>query len=156
MNNGLAARGRGRSNIYYVISIIPIILFTLLLLLANLGCSVAQDKIETPAFVATHIYFGRNIPAGGEISEEQLASFLETVVTPAFPLGLTAYDAYGQMQTSEGKIVRQKTKVLLLVHDNSKTNVDAIHKITAAFRSKFGNPQVMVITAAVTPEFYGN
>jgi hypothetical protein len=60
------------------------------------------------------------------------------------------------MQTAEGKIVKQKTKVLLLVHDNSKTSVDAIHKIVASYRSKFGNPQVMVMTAPVAPEFYGN
>jgi hypothetical protein len=132
------------------------VLFMALFIFMGFGCSNAIEKSASPHFIATHIYCGRNIPTGGEVSEEQFAAFLETDVTPAFPAGLTAYDAYGQMQTAEGKIVKQKTKVLLLVHDNSKASLDAIHKIAAAYRSKFGNPQVMVMTAPVTPEFYGN
>jgi hypothetical protein len=132
------------------------VLFISLFVFAGFGCVDAINTSKSPQFVATHIYFGRNVPAGGEVSDEQFAKFLETEVTPAFPAGLTAYDAYGQMQTSKGNIVKQKTKVLLLVHDNSKGDLDAIHKIVDTYRSKFGNPQVMVITAPVTPEFYGS
>jgi hypothetical protein len=106
--------------------------------------------------MATHIYFGLNTPNSGAVPEEQFAAFLSSDVTPAFPMGLTVYDAYGQMQTAAGEIVKQKTKVLLLVHVDSKSDFDAIHKIVASYRSKFGNPQVMVMTAPVTPEFYGN
>jgi len=142
----------GRGIMHLVFPVLCIVLF----IFTGFGCTKAAETAASPQFVATHIYCGRNIPTGGEISEEQFAAFLETDVTPAFPAGLTAYDAYGQMKTSEGKIVKQKTKVLLLVHDNSKASLDAIHKIVAAYRSKFENPQVMVMTAPVTPEFYGN
>jgi hypothetical protein len=123
------------------------VLCAVLFIFTGFGCSNSTETAASPQFVATHIYCGRNIPAGGEVSGEQFATFLETDVTPAFPSGLTAYDAYGQMKTSEGKIVKQKAKVLLLVHDNSKASLDAIHKIVAAYRSKFGNPQVMVMKA---------
>jgi hypothetical protein len=141
-----------RGLMHLVFPVLCIVLFVSI----GFGCSNAADTAASPQFVATHIYCGRNIPAGGEVSEEQFAAFLETDVTPAFPAGLTAYDTYGQMKTSEGMIVKQKTKVLLLVHDNSQASLDAIHKIVAAYRSKFGNPQVMVMTAPVTPEFYSN
>ncbi len=152
MKNILKHVPSGRGLMHLVFSALFIVLF----IFTGFGCTRAAETAASPQFVATHIYCGRNIPAGGEVSEEQFAAFLETDVTPAFPAGLTAYDAYGQMQTSEGKIVKQKTKVLLLVHDNSKSSLDAIHKIAASYRSKFGNPQVMVMTAPVTPEFYGN
>ena len=141
-----------RGLMHLVFPVLCIVLFVSI----GFGCTKAAETAASPQFVATHIYCGRNIPAGGEVSGEQFATFLETDVTPAFPAGLTAYDAYGQMKTSEGKIVKQKAKVLLLVHDNSKASLDAIHKIVAAYRSKFGNPQVMVMTSTVTPEFYGN
>jgi len=143
---------RGSDAMHLMFSILFISLFAF----AGFGCTNAISTSKSPQFVATNIYFGRNIPAGGEVSDEQFAQFLETEVTPAFPAGLTAYDAYGQMQTSKGNIVKQKTKVLLLVHDNSKKDLDAIHRIVDTYRDKFGNPQIMVITAPVTPEFYGN
>ena len=76
------------------------------------------------------------------------------MVTPLFPAGLTVYDAYGQMQHSSGAIVRQKTKVVLLVHQNSKEDDAAIKRIIAAYRNKFDNPQVMLLTKPVTPVFY--
>jgi hypothetical protein len=153
MNNGFNRYNRGR---IFSTHLLYIALFIFVIALAGPGCNSAATTASSAQFVATNVYCGRNIPAGGEVTEEQFAAFLETDVTPAFPAGLTAYDAYGQMQTAEGKIVKQKTKVLLLVHDNSKTSVDAIHKIVASYRSKFGNPQVMVMTAPVAPEFYGN
>ena len=143
---------RTRLLAYFLLALILIAL----LLLSGLGCAGPQAGSGNTQFVATHIYFGLNKPAGGEVSEDQFNEFLEKVVTPAFPLGLTAYDAYGQMQTSQGQIVKQKTKVLLLVHDNSKANADAIHRIAATYRSEFGNPQVMIMTDPVSPEFYGN
>jgi hypothetical protein len=104
----------------------------------------------------TKIYFGRNISAGGEISEQQFAEFLSHHVTPAFPAGMTVYDAYGQMQHSSGEIVKQKTKVVVLVHNNSKADDDAINKIISAYRSKFGNPQVMLLTKQVKSVFYAD
>ncbi|MFC2060034.1 hypothetical protein ACFLTZ_02925 [Chloroflexota bacterium] len=44
----------------------------------------------------------------------------------------------------------------MLVHKNSKTDDDAINEIIAAYRSKFGNPQVMLLTKQVKPVYYGD
>ncbi len=115
-----------------------------------------EYKAKSNQWFSTEIYFGRNISAGAEISEQQFAEFLSNQVTPAFPAGMTVYDAYGQMQHSNGEIVKQKTKVVVLVHRNSQTENDAINKIIAAYRSKFGNPQVMLLTKQVKPVFYGD
>lgn len=54
----------------------------------------AQTPLAPPASLSiTNIliqdeFFGRNRP-GGEVSEEQFQKFLQTVVTPRFPDGLT-------------------------------------------------------------------
>jgi len=105
---------------------------------------------------STEIYFGRNIPAGGEISEQQFAEFLSNEITPLFPAGLTIYDAFGQMQRSNREIVKQKTKVVVLVHKNLQADAVAIDKIIGAYRSRFGNPQVMLLTKQVEPVYYGD
>jgi len=113
-----------------------------------------EHEAKSNQWFSTEIYFGRNIPAGGEISEQQFTEFLSNEVTPAFPAGMTVYDAYGQMQHSDREIVKQKTKVVVLVHKNSKADDDAINKIITAYRSKFRNPQVMLLTKQVKPVFY--
>ena len=115
-----------------------------------------EYEAKSIQWFSTEIYFGRNIPTGGEISEQQFAEFLSYEVTPLFPAGMTVYDAYGQMQSSNREIVKQKTKVVVLVHKNSKTDDDAINKIIAAYRSKFGNPQIMLLTKQVEPAYYGD
>jgi hypothetical protein len=116
-----------------------------------------KNKSEQPEvkWFSTEIYFGLHFAhKARQISEEKFSDFLSEVVTPLFPAGLTVYDAYGQMQHSSGAIVRQKTKVVLLVHQNSKADDAAINKIIAAYRSKFDNPQVMILTKPVTPVFF--
>lgn len=120
------------------------------------GCSGLTGPAGDPGWVASEIYMGRNIPGGGEVSEEQFSDFLATQVTPAFPAGLTVHDAYGQMQDSSQQIIKQKTKVLLLVHEDSAACSDAVKKVILAYRSRFGNPQVMLMKVGITPEFYGN
>ena len=138
------------------LSVIIILITLSVLILSSSACNYAMNTKNTPVWVASYIYCGRNIPAGGEVSEQQFSEFLETQVTPLFPAGLTCYDAYGQMQDSHQQIVKQKTKVLILVHQNSKADTDAIRQIILSYRSTFGNPQVMLNTVAITPEFYGN
>ncbi len=116
----------------------------------------AEHMAKSDQWFSTEIYFGRHFTSRGEISEQQFAEFLSHHVTPAFPAGMTVYDAYGQMQHSSGEIVKQKTKVVVLVHNNSKADDDAITNIIAAYRSKFGNPQVMLLTKQVKPVFYAD
>ena len=115
-----------------------------------------KHEAKSSQWFSTEIYFGRHFSNRGEITDQQFAEFLAYHVTPAFPAGMTVYDAYGQMQHSNGEIVKQKTKVVVLVHKNSKVDDDAINRITTAYRSKFGNPQVMLLTTQVKPVFYAD
>lgn len=116
----------------------------------------ASLEIKPNQWFSTEIYFGRNKSTGGEISEEQFHDFLVNYVTPSFPSGMTVYDAYGQMRHHNGEIVKQKTKVVLLVHKNTKADDRAISKITATYRKIFGKPQVMILTRQVLPLFHGD
>jgi hypothetical protein len=115
-----------------------------------------QSEERPDQWYSTEIYFGRNRSNGGEVSEQQFHEFLVKKVTPAFPAGMTVYEAYGQMQHRNGEIVKQKTKVVVLVHKNSKADDDAIKNIITAYRSEFGKPQVMLLTKQVKPTFHGD
>ena len=105
-------------------------------------------------WLKTEIYCGRSIPYGGQVSDSQFADFLNEVVTAEFPLGLTVFDAYGQMEEKSGTIVEQQTKVIVLVHEKSEQDGAKVQRIIDEYRSRFGNPQVMQISTPSEPEFY--
>ncbi|MBB3897073.1 DUF3574 domain-containing protein [Roseococcus suduntuyensis] len=88
-----------------------------LLLLA--ACATPQPPAACPpglqqATVA-EAYFGRTSPARAEITEEEWRGFLADTVTPAFPDGLTALDGAGQWRDARGRILLERSKVLVLV-----------------------------------------
>lgn len=120
------------------------------------GCSNAVEVPNTYPKVATYVLFGRNIPAGGEVSDQQFNDFLDNVITPAFPSGLTVFDAYGQWRNQDGSKVQQKTKVLWIVGNGSKADSDAIHKIVKTYRERFGGAGVLIQTSPATAEFFAN
>src|SRR5690349_15199281 len=69
------------------------------------------------SYMRTTLYFGLN-RKGGNISESQWKSFVRDEVTARFPQGLTVWEAGGQWRRADGTIVRERSKVLLLVHDD--------------------------------------
>ncbi len=120
------------------------------------GCAGTRKVKEGSRWVQTEVYFGRNIPAGGAVSEEQFARFLDEVITPEFPQGLTVFDAYGQMRHEDGMIEKQQTKAVLLVHEKTGANSDAVESIISEYRARFGKPQVMHTTQPLEVEFFGD
>lgn len=134
---------------------ILILFFMLWLPLSGLGCA-GGDTAREYGSVATYVLFGRNIPSGGEVSEQQFNAFLDSDITPAFPSGLTVYDAYGQWRNQDGTRVQQKTKILLIVGPGSKSDSEAIHRIVKSYRDKFGGAGVLVMTTPATAEFFAN
>lgn len=145
---------RHHSRIFYLF-LVPMLILPLLLIIAA-GCGSNEDttKEKTPEYVQAEIYCGRNIPGGGEVTEEQFAQFLTGVVTPEFPLGMTVYDAYGQMEDPDGNIVKQRTKVILLVFEKSGMGDESVRKIIDAYKEMSGGAQIMKTISSIEPEFF--
>jgi len=70
------------------------------------------------AHVRTTLCFGLTRPSG-RVSEDEWRTFLRQHVTPRFPDGLTVWEAQGQWRRSDGRVARERSKVLLLVHDDT-------------------------------------
>jgi hypothetical protein len=104
------------------------------------------------AYVRTTLYFGLNRKAGN-ISATQWKSFLREEVTPRFPQGLTVWEAGGQWRRADGTIVRERSKVLLLVHDDSAPVRDAVSAIIGRYKQRFEQESVLWETARVCAAF---
>lgn len=95
--------------------------------------------------VAT-MYFGRNIGQALGVSEENWRDFVDGEVTPRFGDGLTMYDAQGQWRDSDnGAIVREPSKVLMLILGDETRDRAAIQAIADAYKSRFQQQAVAVV-----------
>lgn len=120
------------------------------------GAEPAPTTTAVIEWIKTELYFGRDIPGGHEVSRKEWNEFLDQVITPKFPAGLTVLESYGQMRHAAGPIEKQSTWVVLLVHPKDAASDKAIQEVIAAYRQKFNNAQVMQLSLPVTARFFAD
>ena len=106
---------------------------------------------EQPA-VQDSLYFGTG-KAAGFVSADEWSAFLERVVTPRFPSGLTVSQASGQWRGADGSIVRETTYVLHLLHGNDAPSEQSVATIVAAYKTQFGQEAVLRVRAKACMSF---
>jgi len=115
-----------------------------------------QAAATPAAWIKTELYLGRNLADGHEVSAAQWAAFMDEVVTPACPKGLTVLDAYGQMQHESGRIEKQSTYLLLVVHPADSAMEKTFQRIVEQYRARFGPAQAMLLNMPVIPQFFAD
>jgi hypothetical protein len=98
----------------------------------------AVCKVPLEPALEIDLYFGRDKPGGGEVSEAEWASFLADVVTPRFPDGLSVLDVAGQTREPSGAIVRERTKLLVVVVFDAPAHQARVREIVEAYNKRFG------------------
>jgi hypothetical protein len=98
-----------------------------------------------PKLIRVDLFFGRNIPSGGEVSQEQFQEFINDFITPRFPEGLTVFDASGQFQNSAGTIVNEQTKTVTLLLEDTLENELFINEIVRAYVQQFNQESVLQV-----------
>jgi hypothetical protein len=93
--------------------------------------------------VRTELYFSREIPGKGAVSDIEFAKFVSEVMSRELPEGLTLSDAFGQYKYKDGAIIKQATKVMIVFHEDSVTESSSIDRVIAAYRKRFGGAKVM-------------
>jgi len=96
-------------------------------------------------FYRTELYFGRSIPGGGMVSDEQWEQFLAETVTPRFPDGFTILKGIGQYREKSGKIISEPSQVLVFFY-STKTKKESrakIEEIRTAYVKKFNQESVL-------------
>ena len=104
------------------------------------GAPVLADK-----YYRTELYFGRSIPGGGMVSDEQWEQFLAEVVTPRFPDGFTILKGIGQYREKSGKIISEPSQILVFFY-STKTKKESrakIDEIRTAYVKKFNQESVL-------------
>lgn len=95
------------------------------------------------------LYFGRDKPTGGEVSEADWAQFLTEIVTPRFPDGFSVVNVEGQTRELSGRIVRERTKRLAVVVFDAPAHRAKIDQIVETYRQRFSQYGVFRIEQPV-------
>ncbi|MFT3683739.1 MAG: DUF3574 domain-containing protein [Phycisphaerales bacterium] len=98
---------------------------------------------DAVVMVRTELFFGLSRPDGGVVSDQQWRDFLSTTVTPLFPKGLTVLEASGQWQEESGRIAREPSRVLVLLHLPTAEDNEKIERVRAAYKAQFVQEAVM-------------
>jgi len=127
------------------------------LLFAVASAAHAAERCPLPSekpMVEVELFFGRDIPGGGRVSDADWADFAATVITPAFPDGFSASDANGQWRDTESrKIVREPSEIVTIVAPQSPVLASKLAKIARAYRTRFHQQSVGIVTRQVCAAF---
>lgn len=94
------------------------------------------------------LYFGTETRSG-HVTPEHWAQFLNEIVTPRFPEGLSVWQASGQWRSISGKVIREPTYVLSLLHSDGVDEDRAMQELIAAYKTRFQQEAVLRVRSSV-------
>jgi len=118
-----------------------------ILMLGLAGCMSAPKPQACPAGQAqlqtAQLFLGARQPTTP--NDGDLRRFVDQEVTPRFPDGVTVVDGGGQWKGSENRMIREASKVVLVVLPASGGGGAKVEAVRTAYRSKFKQEPVVVL-----------
>jgi hypothetical protein len=111
-------------------------------------CPSGQERLRT-----AQLFFGRNIGANPGVSQVDFQKFVDQEITPRFPDGLTVMDGGGQWRGSENQLIREASKVVLIVLPPKRDTSQRIEAVRTAYKSRFNQESVLLVTQAACVSF---
>lgn len=111
------------------------------------ACPAGQEPMRT-----AQLFFGRNIGDKPGVSDAAFRKFVDEELTPRFPAGLTVLDGGGQWKGAEDKLIREASKVVVLVLPNGEGS-RKLNEARKAYTQRFHQDSVLLITQAACVDF---
>ena len=89
------------------------------------------------------LYFGRSTGGAETVTDDAWQSFLTDEITPRFPTGLTVLDATGQWLSGRGQILRERSKLVILLAPDTPESLQSTDEIARAYNDAFAQESVL-------------
>jgi len=99
------------------------------------------------------LMFGRTIGGHLGVTEARWTEFVVRELTPRFPDGLSVFDVRGQWRTPGGIVVREPSKIVLIVAANDAAARTRLDEVAAAYKQRFRQQSVGIVTSSVCAVF---
>jgi Protein of unknown function (DUF3574) len=125
------------------------------LLITTPACTnlITRAQSSQKTLIKEELYFGLSKPGGKTVSEVEWQQFLNRIITPRFKDGLTVMDANGQYLNNSGKLTREKSKLIILVYENSSTKNKMVQDTILNYKQTFQQEAVLRVTSNVKVSF---
>ena len=120
------------------------------------GCAGASGQACAPGLmrmVLADLFFGRDVMGRAMVSDDEWQVFLDEEVTPRFPTGLSAADLSGQYRNNSGRIVRERTKELLIFTPEGSDSEAKLNAIRDAYKRRFDQESVLLVKTPLCAGF---
>ena len=107
----------------------------------------------TDSFVEYRLFMGRSNQSGEAVDDAAWAAFLEDTVTPRFPDSLTVLDAQGQWRGSEGMILKERSKLLIILAPPDDDAMRLTGEVSDEYKQRFGQESVLRVVGDVCVTF---
>lgn len=98
----------------------------------------------TDPYTEYRLFFGRGDADNRQVvGDQQWEGFLEDTITVEFPAGLTVLDAYGQYTNSAGNLIKEDTKVLIILVPLDADPTPGIDRIIEEYKRRFSQQGVL-------------
>jgi hypothetical protein len=112
------------------------------------ACPAGQERLRT-----AQLFFGRSVGEKPRVSEAEFRRFVDEELTPRFPDGLTILDGGGQWKGEENKLIREASKVVLIVLPKDPDQQPRLDAARAAYKTRFNQDAVMLVTQPACVSF---
>ncbi|MEG4941053.1 DUF3574 domain-containing protein [Microcoleus sp. F4-D5] len=99
------------------------------------------------------LFFGLTKPGGETISEAEWQEFVKSVITPRFREGLTVLEGSGQFLNRSGILIRENSKIVIMIYESSPEKNQAINEIIETYKRTFQQESVLRATSEVKVSF---
>lgn len=114
-----------------------VLLISMLIFISACQSNIINDCPDgLTKFNKVSLYFGTSTNEG-IITNEEWSNFLDEIVTPNFPEGMTIHDTYGQWKRPDGGIVKEPGKVIVHIYDINEDKSENINAIINGFKERF-------------------
>lgn len=113
-----------------------------------LSCSSEAQTNPCPdgtnPYTEYRLFFGRGSADDPRVvSDEAWGEFLEDTITVEFPAGLTVLDAYGQYTDPAGNLIKEDTKLLIILIPPDSDSAPGIDRIIEEYKQRFTQQGVL-------------
>ncbi len=114
------------------------------------ACPLPGEK----PMIETQLFFGRDIPGRGPLTDAEWSDFAAKTLAGNFPDGFTVADGDGQWRDPQTRRVdHERSKIVIVAAMPAPDLVRRLSAVTNAYRSRFHQISVGVVTTAVCASF---
>ena len=104
------------------------------------------------AMISESLYYGTSKPKGA-VTAQDWQAFLNEVVTPKFPQGLSVWQASGQWKSEAGPVISEASYVLNIIHAGTSPEDQALSDVVSNYKTRFQQEAVLRVRSRVCASF---